>query len=201
MHTKPFSQACENNKAVILAHLQRLFKKTHSVLEIGSGTGQHAVFFTQALAHIRWQTSDREINHAGINAWIDEQPQANLIRPIELDVLTSDWPKPVDAIYSANTAHIMPWQAVQAMFDGVSRSLAHKGLFVLYGPFNYHGQFSSPSNARFDEHLRTNNAEQGIRHHEDICALAIQVGLTLIEDNAMPANNQLLVFTREASCG
>lgn len=198
MHTKPFSQACENNKAVILAHLQRLLKDTQNVLEIGTGTGQHAVFFAQAMAHIRWQTSDRAINHAGINIWIDEQPQANLLRPIELDVSTSAWPnQQVDAIYSANTAHIMPWQAVQAMLEGVGRTLLHNGLFILYGPFNYHGQFSSPSNARFDEHLRTGNAEQGIRHYEDICALAMQAGLTLIEDNAMPANNQLLVFKRE----
>lgn len=191
---KPFSQACENNKAPILAHLQRLFTHTNTVLEVGSGTGQHAVHFAHAMAHLNWQTSDRAENHASINAWIDDNEYSNLLRPLTLDVLTSPWPMAVDAVYSANTAHIMPWQAVVAMFDGVGKALGEHGLFVLYGPFNYEGQFSSPSNARFDEYLRTNNAEQGIRHYEDICTLAANAGLTPLEDNPMPANNQLLVF-------
>ena len=194
MLEKPFSQACENNKAPILLHLKRLFKNTKNVLEIGSGTGQHAVYFAQHMPHLNWQTSDRAINHNGIHLWLNEHPKANLLAPIELDVTTYDWAIKTDAVYSANTAHIMPWKAVTALFEGVGKSLNKDGLFVLYGPFNYGGKFTSPSNARFDEHLKLSEPTQGIRDYERICALAKSAGLKPVEDNPMPANNRLLVF-------
>lgn len=194
MPDKPFSQACENNKTSILLHLKRLFKHTQNVLEIGSGTGQHAVYFAQQMPHLIWQTSDRVINHNGIDLWLNEHPSKNLLPPIALDVTTYDWAIKTDAIYSANTAHIMPWAAVEALFKGAGAALNKKGLFVLYGPFNYGGEFSSDSNARFDEHLKLSEPKQGIRDYEKIVALANSVGLTAQEDNPMPANNRLLVF-------
>jgi cyclopropane fatty-acyl-phospholipid synthase-like methyltransferase len=197
LEPKPFSQACENNKHPILEHLKRLLPSAKSVLEIGSGTGQHAVHFAHALPHIQWQTSDRLINHQGINAWINDQNLSNLKRPIELDVLLNPWPStPFDAAYSANTAHIMPWPAVEAMFYGIAKSLVMNGRFILYGPFNAGGQFTSDSNATFDAFLRENCSEQGIRNIEDISALADQAGMPLNENHKLPANNQLLVFTR-----
>ena len=199
MLEKPFSQACENNKNPILFHLKRVFKYSRSVLEIGSGTGQHAVYFAQHMPTLNWQTTDLAINHNGIHLWLNEYPNKNVLPPIALDVTTYNWAIKTDAIYSANTAHIMPWEAVVALFKGAGKALNNNGLFVLYGPFKYNGQFSSASNARFDEHLRLNNPLQGIRDYEKICALAQNAGLQPIEDNPMPANNQLLVFKKLAT--
>ncbi|BCD97334.1 DUF938 domain-containing protein [Marinagarivorans cellulosilyticus] len=198
MFEKPFSQACENNKYPICEHLQRLLATTKTLLEIGSGTGQHAVYFSAELPHLQWQTSDRLVNHEGINLWINENPQANLLHPIALDVISDPWPQTqYNAIYSANTAHIMPWAAVQAMFKGVGELLTAGGIFVLYGPFKINGDFTSDSNAQFDAFLRENQAEQGIRNLEDLVSLATAAGLTLRENNPMPANNQLLVFKKD----
>ena len=197
MLQKPYSQACENNKHPILEQLQRLLSSATSVLEIGSGTGQHAVHFAKALPHLQWQTSDRRVNHAGINLWIDDETLPNLRRPIALDVIEDRWPvKPTDAVYSANTAHIMPWVAVQATFKGAGELLTTGGTFVLYGPFKIKGEFTSDSNAQFDTFLRTSQPEQGIRDLEAITELAESAELSLIENNTMPANNQLLAFRK-----
>lgn len=195
---KPFSQACENNKQPILDILRRVFAKTRRVLEIGSGTGQHAVHFAPHLPHLVWQTSDLAHNHPGINAWIDDTPATNLERPLTLDVLGGNWPTGLyDGFFSANTCHIMPWEAVEAMFAGLGRYVAdHEGpsVLALYGPFRYGGEFTSPSNAAFDRYLRERAPHQGIRDIEAITTVAADNGLVLTEDNAMPANNQLLVF-------
>ena len=197
MLQKPYSQACENNKQPILEHLKRLLTQAKTVLEIGSGTGQHGAHFATELPGIQWQTSDRSVNHAGINLWIDEAAQNNLLRPIALDVITDRWPSMhYDAVYSANTAHIMPWAAVQAMFKGAGERLAIDGTFILYGPFKIQGQFTSDSNAQFDTFLRTSQPEQGIRDLEAITELAESAGLILTENNPMPANNQLLAFRK-----
>lgn len=196
-YTKPYSQACENNKNPILEQLQILFQNSKSVLEIGSGTGQHAVHFAGALPHLQWQTSDRSINHAGINAWIDEADLTNIKRPIALDVTTYPWPpQQYDAIYSANTAHIMPWPAVQIMLTGVAKTLEKNGLFVLYGPFNYGGKFTSDSNARFDIYLKNTQPHQGIRDFEAIDTLAREGDLIFKHDFPLPANNHLLVWRK-----
>jgi len=182
---KPFSEASERNRTPILAVLKRVFSNKKFVLEIGSGTGQHAACFAPELPHLVWQASDRAENLADIRQWV-----AN---PIELDV---DKPFPkvdADAVFTANTCHIMSWPQVQRMFEGVG-GMRSVETFCLYGPFKYVGKHTSESNARFDAMLRGRDPASGIRDVEAIVALAEQIGMRLVEDNAMPANNRLLVF-------
>lgn len=158
------------------------------MLEIGSGTGQHAAYFAPELPHLRWQASDVAEHLAGIRLWG--------VEPIELD-MGKEWP-PVqaDAVFSANTVHIMSWPHVERMFEGVGRLLPPRGVFALYGPFHYGGRPTSESNASFDAMLRARDPASGVRNFEDVDALARRCGLALAEDNAMPANNRLLVFKK-----
>ncbi|WP_263080999.1 class I SAM-dependent methyltransferase [Endozoicomonas sp. Mp262] len=194
---KPFSQACENNKVAILSLLKKHFRTATTVLEIGSGTGQHAVYFASHLNHLTWQPSDLDANLTGIKLWINEAKLANLNLPIKLDVAENDWPDiHVDAIYSANTAHIMPWPTVKSMFRGIGKKLSPGGVFCLYGPFNYHDTYTSESNKLFDQHLKALAPEMGIRDYEAIETLAHQSGMQLLEDIAMPANNRTLVWEK-----
>lgn len=187
---KPFSEASERNREPILAVLKRVFASSRKVLEIGSGTGQHAAYFSAALPHLRWQASDVAEHLAGIRLWG--------VEPIELNV-DQPWPKvDADAAFSANTAHIMSWPQVQRTFAGIAGMPSFE-LFCLYGPFSYGGRHTSDSNARFDTMLRTRDPSSGVRDFQDICALAQQCGMRLDEDNAMPANNRLLVFRKSAS--
>ena len=187
---KPFSEASERNRAPILAVLRRIFKDRTRVLEIGSGTGQHAAYFAPELPHLVWQASDVAENLPAIREWVSDPP------PIELDV-AQEWPKlAVDAVFTANTCHIMSWPQVERLFAGVGRLLPPNGVFALYGPFNYHGKHTSESNARFDAMLRSRDPASGLRDIDDITQLAGRAGLRLAEDNAMPANNRLLVFKK-----
>jgi hypothetical protein len=200
MMNKPFSQACENNKRPILDILTTVFSENKHVLEIGSGTGQHAVFFGHQLPHLTWQTSDLLINHQGINFWLDEVGSANVQRPIVID-LDKTWsmPKgdlPVDGLYTANTLHIISWALVVKFFEDIKLNLAPNAKVCIYGPFNYEGKFSSESNANFDLWLKERDVDSGIRDIEEILLLANSAGLTLIDDQAMPANNRLLVFSK-----
>ncbi len=198
MTRKPFAQACEENKTPILAVLKPLFKDRQHVLEIGSGTGQHAVYFAQHMPHLIWQTSDRVENHAGINLWLDEASLPNTRSPLALDVL-QPWPSlNIDAVFSANTAHIMAWPAVQAMFKGVGQLLPMGGVFALYGPFNYNGCYTSESNARFDLWLKQRDPDSGIRDFVELDKLAQQVSMQFMADNTMPVNNRLLVWQKVA---
>jgi cyclopropane fatty-acyl-phospholipid synthase-like methyltransferase len=195
--TKPFSQACENNKHPILKVLTRVLAQKKHLLEVGSGTGQHAVHFAQNLPFLTWQTSDLPMNHAGINLWIDELPSANIIRPITLDLAkTKPFPEKVDAIFTANTLHIISWSLVKNLFDFIKVQLSAKGVLCIYGPFNYQGSFSSESNANFEVWLKDRDINSGIRDFEAVCKLATSADLTLIEDIEMPANNRLLVFNK-----
>lgn len=186
---KPFSEAAERNRAPILSVLQRVLAQRTHVLEIGSGTGQHAAYFARELPHLVWQASDVAEHLPGIREWISSPA------PIELDV-DKDWP-PVeaDAVFSANTCHIMSWPQVERMFESIGR-IPNLNIFCLYGPFNYGGRHTSESNARFDAMLRARDAQSGLRNFEDMAALGKRAGLLLEEDNAMPANNRLLVFRR-----
>ena len=185
---KPFSEACERNRDPILQVLRRTFAQSRFVLEIGSGTGQHAAYFAPALPHLVWQTSDVAENLPGIRQWISHPV------PIELD-MDKEWPKvDADAVFSANTCHIMSWPQVERMFAGIGRIAPE--VLALYGPFNYGGRHTSESNARFDAMLRGRDAASGVRDFEAITALAARNGLELAEDNAMPANNRLLIFAR-----
>jgi cyclopropane fatty-acyl-phospholipid synthase-like methyltransferase len=195
--SKPFSQACENNKEPLWTILAEAFSSANTVLEIGSGTGQHAVYFAARLPQATWQTSDLPDNHPGIRAWLEEARLPNLHQPIMLDVTQQPWPVcAVDAVFSANTAHIMSWPQVQAMFRGIAAVLNPGGRFCLYGPFNYHGHYTSDSNARFDAWLKERNPLSGIRDFAAVAALAEHADLQLLADHAMPANNRTLVWQK-----
>ena len=194
--SRQFSTACERNREPILAILHDAFADRTRVLEIGSGTGQHAVFFGAALPHLIWQTSDVPQNHPGIIAWQQEAGLVNVLPPLALDV-NGEWPPgPFDAVFSANTCHIMAWPEVQAMFAGIGRVLSTGGVVCIYGPFNYGGQFTGASNAQFDASLKAQAPHMGIRDFEAIDALAAAQGLALQGDHAMPANKRLLVWRR-----
>lgn len=194
----PFSQACENNQAPIFEVLQNVFSDRCQVLEIGSGTGQHSVYFAPRLPHLIWQTSDLAVNHAGIQAWHAAHPAPNLRPPLELDLGHSDWQlvaPATDAIFTSNTCHIVAWPLVEQLF-ALAGQLPAQGVLAIYGPFNYGGEFTSDSNRAFDAWLRERDAHSGIRHFEDIEALARKNGLALQQDQAMPANNRVLVFRK-----
>ncbi|WP_151636940.1 DUF938 domain-containing protein [Noviherbaspirillum aerium] len=195
--SKLYSAACERNRGPILEVLRGALAGASRVLEIGSGTGQHAVFFGAALPHLTWQTSDLPQNHPSIRAWIDESGLPNVLAPIALDTGGEAWPRQsFDAVFTANTCHIMAWEEVVAMFAGVARLLQPSGVVCVYGPFNYGGRFTSDSNARFDASLRAQAAHMGIRDFEAIDALAGKHGLALSADHEMPANNRLLVWMK-----
>lgn len=194
---KPFSQACENNKEPILDVLQGVFTAPAVIVEIGSGTGQHAVHFGHHLPHLTWQPTDQAEYLPGIRAWLDEASLTNVAAPLLLDVTAPEWPVTrADGCFSANTTHIMAWPAVEAMFRGIGNLLAEGGAFCLYGPFSYGGEHTSASNAAFDDRLRKQDPAMGIQNREDLEALAEEVGLNLEEDHAMPANNRTLVWRR-----
>lgn len=191
----PFSQACENNKAPILERLSEVFDAPGKVLEVGTGTGQHAVHFAEAMPHLQWQPTDHPDAANFCRARLDQASLPNLLSIIELDVGTAHWPvESFTWAFSANTAHIMTWREVEQMFRNIGERLPEDGAFCLYGPFNNQGRFSSESNRQFDQHLRARASHMGIRDLEDLCALAEAVGLTLAENFAMPANNRLLIF-------
>jgi len=191
---KPFSEASERNREPILAVLKRVFAERRLVLEIGSGTGQHAAYFAPELPHLVWQTSDVAQNLPAIRQWAPNPP------PLELDA-DGTWPDvAADAVFSANTCHIMSWPQVERMFEGIGR-IRTLQTFCLYGPFNYGGRHTSESNARFDAMLRGRDPASGLRDFEAIVALAGKNGMALQEDNAMPANNRLLVFSPSSGAG
>jgi len=192
-----FSEACERNKNPILGFLRSAFAKCSSVLEIGAGTGQHAVHFARQLPHLVWQPTDRPEHLAELAARIAAEGPPNLRRPLELDVSREPWPDiEADAVFSANTLHIMSWPEVEAVYRGVGRLLGPGGLLAVYGPFRYAGAFTTESNAAFDRSLRQRDPSSGIRDFEAVDALASGAGLRVVADHAMPANNQLLIWRR-----
>jgi cyclopropane fatty-acyl-phospholipid synthase-like methyltransferase len=196
---KPFAESSEQNKLPILEVLKHYLPDAQRVLEIGSGTGQHAVFFSKEFPNLHWHASDREENHPGILAWLQEAKLENLYGPKLLDVNQADWPnQEYDAVFSANTAHIMNWHSVKNMFRGVGQILKPGGVFCLYGPFNYNGHYTSDSNARFDVWLKERDLESAIRDFEALCGLADENGMTLLADHEMPANNRILVWTKSS---
>lgn len=196
---KPFSQACANNREPIYDVLAKEFAGQTSVLEIGSGTGQHAVHIGPRLPHVQWQTSDLAENIPGINRWINDERVVNVLRPLTINVL-KDWPDTellqyFNGIFSANTSHIMPWEAVEHFIGGLEKMNSGSRL-ALYGPFKYDGRFTSDSNERFDQWLKNQYPHQGIRDFESVDSLARNSGFNLVKDYAMPANNQLLVWEK-----
>ena len=197
MNPKPYSESCDQNREPILAILREVFADRTHVLEIGSGTGQHAVHFGAALPHLRWQTADVAEYHPGINAWLGEAALPNVVPPLALDVNNRDWHSGrYDAVFSANTLHIMSAREVEQFFEGVGQVLEPGGVLGVYGPFNYGGRFTSESNARFDQWLKARDPASGVRDFERVDQLASQQGLTLAQDYAMPAHNRMVVWVK-----
>ena len=195
----PFSEACERNKGPILEVLRAAFAPCRAVLEIGAGTGQHAVHFASHLTHLAWQPTDRAEYLAGLAARVAAEGPANLRAPFEFDVARpAPLPGTFDAIFSANTLHIMSWPEVEAFFAFAGRALGPGGTLAVYGPFRYRGRFTTESNEHFDRALRERDPASGIRDFEAVDALARAIGLRLVDDVAMPANNRCLVWTRGA---
>ena len=196
---KPFSPSCERNREPILQVLRQYFVGSRHVLEIGSGTGQHAVHFAAAMPHLIWQASDREEYLAGVQSWLDEAGLANTPSPLALDVAQSEWPTiRVDGVFTANTLHIMSWAEVEQFFARLPAVLDEHAILAVYGPFNVDGQFSSPSNAEFDQWLKQRGAHMGIRDLAEVDALAAAAGLARIANHEMPANNRCVIWQRVA---
>ncbi len=197
---KPFSEACERNKEPILKVLKGELAGVSRVLEIGSGTGQHAVHFGASLPHVTWQTGDLSEHHEGIRLWLKEAKLANVLPPISLNLDEVPWPlSDFDAIFSANVLHIVSQVRGKLLMEEAGRKLKPRGLLCLYGPFNYRGAYTSESNARFDRWLKARDPLSGIRDFEWIETLARAAGLLLKRDYAMPANNRLLVWRKSLS--
>jgi SAM-dependent methyltransferase len=207
---KPCAPACERNRDPILQVLRPAFADRTQVLEVGSGTGQHAVHFAEAMPWLTWQCSDRPAALVGMALWLDEAALPNVAPPLALDV-AADWTAALapalarmqetgqggfDAAFSANTLHIMSWPEVEAMFAGLGSVLADDAVVVVYGPFNDGGVPTSASNRDFDAMLRARDPASGIRDFEAVDALARTAGLRLLDDVAMPANNRCLVWAR-----
>lgn len=195
--SKPYSESCDQNQDHILSIISPLFSSCENVLEIGSGTGQHAIYFAEHMPQLKWHTSDCLEYHAGINSWLSDSGLENVESPFELNVSTSKWPDlNVDAVFTANSVHIMSDDDVVNLIRGVGNLLKSKGSFAIYGPFNYKGNYTSESNERFDQWLKDRNVASGIKHYEDIVAQADSHGMSLATDYEMPANNRILHFIK-----
>ncbi len=214
MDDKPFSPSCERNRDPILAVLRDRFAASRHVLEIGSGTGQHAVHFAEAMPWLTWQCSDRADYLPGITQWLDEAALPNTPPVVELELsgatpvlppalhrenVGSNGAAGVDAVFTANTLHIMGWTQVEAFFACVGEVLVQGpvGTLVAYGPFNDSGIYSSDSNREFDAWLKARDPRSGIRDIEAVDALARAIGLRRIANVAMPANNRCVVWQRQ----
>lgn len=198
MNGLPCSPACERNREPILAGIRPLLADATRVVEIGSGTGQHAAWFAPRLPHLCWVTTDLAENHSAIRAWRDYSAAGNLEGPLQLDTLRQPWPElgSVDAAFSANTAHIMPEPAVVAMFAGLGARLPAAAPFLLYGPFMEQGRHTSESNRRFDAELRAQQTGMGVRDLGWLMQVAAVAGFGLEAVEPMPANNRMLVWRR-----
>lgn len=193
----PFSEACERNKAPILAVLRSAFSDRMQVLEIGSGTGQHAVHFAAQLPHLTWYPTEQLAHLHDLTARVKLEGSPNLRHPTVLDVNQAVWPvRHIDAVFTANTLHIMAWSEVTALFRGLDAVLSADGIVCVYGPFRYQGRYTSQSNEEFDSMLKARDPLSGLRDVEQVTLLSSEVGLELLADHDLPANNRLLQFRR-----
>jgi SAM-dependent methyltransferase len=196
----PFSEACERNKGPILAVLRKVFAAHRQILEIGSGTGQHALYFAEHLPHVLWHPTERLANLSDLEARLRSTPRPNLCAPAALDVSQRQWPmQTVDAVFTANTLHIMSWPNVVGLFAGIDPILPEHGSFAIYGPFRYGGAYTSESNRAFDEMLQARDPHSGLRDMEALQTLAAQHRLQLTADHDLPANNRMLVWQRNSA--
>lgn len=198
-----YSESCERNKGPILSILEDALADSRRVLEIGSGTGQHAVHFARHLAHVEWKPTELPEALPALTAMLQAAAPPNVPGPLELDVTSDPWPRELtsggfDAAFTANTLHIMSWHAVECLFEGLGPVFDADGVLCVYGPFRYGGEFTTPSNERFDRWLKARDPVSGVRDFEAVDALARRQGMALVADHPMPANNQLLVWRRVA---
>ena len=197
---KPVNPAAERNKAPILAVIERYLLSARSVLEIGAGSGHHALFFAAQLPHLRWQASEQGDNMLGLSLNLADAGLANLLPPLELNVLHGPWPIAApDAVFAANVVQCMTSPALAALFRSVGEHLAADGVFLLYGPFNRDGRYTSEGNQQLDAWARSLDADFGLRDRAALEELAARSGLGLREDHAMPANNQILVWRHQGA--
>ncbi|HEU4665018.1 MAG TPA: DUF938 domain-containing protein [Dokdonella sp.] len=200
MNDLPYSVACDRNREPILRVLRDTFADRRRVLEIGSGTGQHAVHFAAALPTLAWQCSDRADNLPGIRARLGQAGLPNTPAPLPLDVATGPWPPgPFDAVFSANTLHIMAWAEVEALFAALPAATTGDAKLAIYGPFDVDGRHTSESNAAFDASLRARASHMGLRDVAAVDALARAAGFAFVDDVAMPANNRILLWHRRGA--
>ncbi len=197
--TKPFSPACERNRIPILKVMKDLITSNDSrLLEVGSGTGQHAVYLAPHFPHMIWVTSDVKENHYGIQLWLEESGAPNIIGPGEYQVGEDNFPNGnFDVVFTANTFHIMPWYLCEELMDQFGKNLNAGAKVLIYGPFNYNGKFTSPSNEEFDDSLRQRDPLMGIRDFEEVARYMEKRAFGLLKDYEMPANNRLLVFEKK----
>lgn len=196
---KRFSAAAERNREAILAQLEQLLPRVNEqkiqVLELGSGTGQHACFFAAQLPDVVWQPSDVAAIQSSLLARIQDEGSDNLNEPVVIDVFSSSWPiTRSDVVYTSNTFHIVSMTGVECIFRGAARVLAPDGMLIVYGPFCFDGKHNSDGNAEFDRHLRHGNPEQGIRDINWLNEQANENGFAPAELTAMPANNFIAIW-------
>jgi cyclopropane fatty-acyl-phospholipid synthase-like methyltransferase len=195
---KPYSISCERNQEAILSVLKPILENSQKVLEIGSGTGQHAVYFAEQLPQLIWQSSDQQEYLPGINLWLEEADLDNTPPPLVVDVTRTTWQDlSFDAVFSANTVHIMGWQSVKDFIAGAGSQLPIHGQLILYGPYNYKNLYTSDSNRQFDIWLKDRDPVSGIRNFEDMMQITAEAGLALMGDYEMPANNRVLCWRKE----
>ena len=195
---KGFAPAAERNRQPILEVLRRVLPTQGLVLEIASGTGQHASYFARHLSSLRWQPTEVSAERIrSIAAWVDEAGRDNLLPPLELDVRSATWPvSSADAMVCINMIHISPWQTTEALFCGAQTLLEPGSPLITYGPYRLHGRHTAPSNAAFDQSLRSRDPRWGVRDIDELTELAHRTGLSLEEHVQMPANNMTLVWRR-----
>lgn len=196
MKKKPSAPACERNRESIYKVLESAFSTVKQVIEIGSGTGEHGVYFSRQMPWLKWQCTDVAENLAGIKLWVEDSGLSNLFEPIELDVTNTTISKLYDAVFTANSLHIMSKAQVEDFFQLVGRVTKPNAELVVYGPFNYNGEFTSYSNAQFELWLKNRDPLSGIRDFEWVNQLANSVGFQLMNDHEMPANNRCLHWCR-----
>lgn len=196
----PFSEACERNKDAIYEVIKPYLENANSVLEIGSGTGQHAMYFAQLEPELVWQPTDQLVNLPGLKAQFSNQPVSNLAPVQELAVETDPWfdkPRQFDVVYSANTLHIMPWPHVEALFNNITHVTHDRTILIIYGPFLIDGKYTSGSNRDFDLSLRSRGQGSGLRDLESVDHLAQQANFQMIHNHTMPANNQCVIWQQQ----
>lgn len=194
---KPYADAAEENKTVVLPLIERYLAGCSSVLELGSGTGQQIVFFASQHPEVQWQASDLPINLPGIQAWIDEAGLSNLPKAVALDVAQPAWPVgPQHLVYTSNTLHIMSKDHVRLLFDRLGSVMSDGAHLLVYGPFRFADQPFAESNARFDLYLKERDPRSGIRDFDEICTFAGNNGLAHQETIPLPHNNHMLIFQR-----